>query len=289
MNYPTVIGQSSARTGSYNNLLEKIAAFPQWSSFLPHFLLIWDSERRLDVHFFLDQVQSLLYSILLHHSRQDTFWKVWTKDSSSRHAEAAWWFSQVRYACVQSIPEIEIAFDIHYSAVQFKVYAQSFFDTAKYITPQIKIQTGRRFGIYSVSRMCSAPAARPRKLLWRQIADAIHDEPIRYWVWRMPRHSKQIVSSKPTACAASTDTKRLRRHEIARKVGVEFGRFRRFERLSMLRLCIPKLPEPSKPLKTSHYFFVSLHVAATRRFVSAASDETRKGETEMDAPPKAKP
>ena len=74
----------------------------------------------------------------------------------------------------------------------------------------------------------------------------------------MPRHSKQIVSSKPTACAASTDTKRLRRHEIARKVGGEFGRFRRFERLSMLRLCIPKLPEPSKPFKTSHYFFVSL-------------------------------
>ena len=105
----------------------------------------------------------------------------------------------------------------------------------------------------------------------------------------MPRHSKQIVSSKPTACAASTDTKRLRRHEIARKVGVEFGRFRRFERLSMLRLCIPKLPEPSKPLKTSHYFLVSLRVAATRRFVSAASDETRKGETEMDAPLKAKP
>ena len=29
MNYPTVIGQSSARTGSYNNLLEKITAFPQ--------------------------------------------------------------------------------------------------------------------------------------------------------------------------------------------------------------------------------------------------------------------
>ena len=51
----------------------------------------------------------------------------------------------------------------------------------------------------------------------------------------------------------------------------------------MLRLCIPKLPEPSKPLKTSHYFFVSLHVAATRRFVSAADDETRKGEAITDA------
>lgn len=35
----------------------------------------------------------------------------------------------------------------------------------------------------------------------------------------MPRHSKQIVSSKPTACAATTDTKRLRRHERTRKVG----------------------------------------------------------------------
>ena len=34
----------------------------------------------------------------------------------------------------------------------------------------------------------------------------------------MPRHSKQIVSSKPTACAATTDTKRLRRHEMTRKV-----------------------------------------------------------------------
>ena len=33
----------------------------------------------------------------------------------------------------------------------------------------------------------------------------------------MPRHSKQIASSKPTACAATTDTKRFRRHEMTRK------------------------------------------------------------------------
>jgi len=59
--------------------------------------------------------------------------------------------------------------------------------------------------------------ARPRKLLLRQIANAIYDEPIRNWVRRVPRHSKQIVSSKPTAFAAATDTKRLCRHESARK------------------------------------------------------------------------
>ena len=59
--------------------------------------------------------------------------------------------------------------------------------------------------------------ARPRKLLLRQIADAIYDEPIRNWVRRVPRHSKQIVSSKPTAFAAATDTKRLCRHESTRK------------------------------------------------------------------------
>ena len=59
--------------------------------------------------------------------------------------------------------------------------------------------------------------ARPRKLLLRQIANAIYDEPIRNWVRRVPRHSKQIVSSKPTAFAAATDTKRLCRHESTRK------------------------------------------------------------------------
>ena len=31
-----------------------------------------------------------------------------------------------------------------------------------------------------IGTSCIAPLARPRKLLWRQIADAIHDEPIRY-------------------------------------------------------------------------------------------------------------
>ena len=81
----------------------------------------------------------------------------------------------------------------------------------------------------------------------------------------MPRHSKQIVSSKPTACAATTDTKRL--FEPSRNDTKGFGslriqiagstisllssyyetiqkvwdRFRRFGRLSMLRLCISKL------------------------------------------------
>ena len=59
--------------------------------------------------------------------------------------------------------------------------------------------------------------ARPRKLLLRQIANAIYDEPIRNWVRRVPRHSKQIVSSKPTAFVAATDTKRLCRHESTRK------------------------------------------------------------------------
>ena len=36
-------------------------------------------------------------------------------------------------------------------------------------------------------------------------------------------------------------------------------------------------------------FFVSLRDGSKSRFVSAAGDETRQGETELDAPLKAKP
>ena len=38
-----------------------------------------------------------------------------------------------------------------------------------------------------------------------------------------------------------------------------------------------------RDMQTCGTIFVSLRVAATRRFVSAADDDTRKGEAEMDA------
>ena len=115
-------------------------------------------------------MQSLLYSIRFFYTVLDKMLfekfeqKITLPDTPKPRDD----FHKAVMLAFNQLPEIELAFDIHYIAVQFKVYAQSFFDTANYITSQIKIQTGRRFGIYSVSRMCSAPAERPRKLLWRQ-------------------------------------------------------------------------------------------------------------------------
>jgi hypothetical protein len=42
-------------------------------------------------------------------------------------------FHQAIVFAFNQLIKIEIAFDIHYITVQFKVYTQSFFDTAKYI------------------------------------------------------------------------------------------------------------------------------------------------------------
>jgi hypothetical protein len=73
------------------------------------------------------------------------------------------------------------------------------------------------------------------------------------------------------------------------------GRFRRFGRFGKFEVKVKgegeqrrEFPLPSSPFPVPQ-IFVSLRDGSKSRFVSAASDETRQGETEMDAPLKAKP
>ena len=72
-----------------------------------------------------------------------------------------------------------------------------------------------------------------------------------------------------------------------------FGRFRKFSSGILPLLNIPNLLNllnmlNPKPFPIPHNFR-AFRDGSKSRFVSAASDEPRKGETEMDAPLKAKP
>ena len=72
-----------------------------------------------------------------------------------------------------------------------------------------------------------------------------------------------------------------------------FGRFRKFSSGILPRLNIPNLMNllnmrNPKPFPIPHNFR-AFRDGSKNRFVSAACDETRKGETEQDAPLKAKP
>ena len=72
-----------------------------------------------------------------------------------------------------------------------------------------------------------------------------------------------------------------------------FGRFRKFSSGILPLLNIPNLLNllnmlNPKPFPIPHNFR-AFHDGLKSRFVSAASDETRKGETEQDTPLKAKP
>ena len=91
---------------------------------------------------------------------------------------------------------------------------------------------------------------------------------------------------KPTAFAATTDMKRRRRHEITRKGLGRFGRFRRFKfEVRVREWNFQFLVSGLSPFPIPH-IFVFFRDGSKSRFVSAASDDTRKGETEMDAPPR---
>jgi hypothetical protein len=68
----------------------------------------------------------------------------------------------------------------------------------------------------SVSRMCIAPMARPRKLSQRQIANAIIVSVASFGLRLKSR--REASSTSTFGCAVATDTKRLRRHKRTRKI-----------------------------------------------------------------------
>lgn len=105
-------------------------------------------------------MQSLLYSIRFFYTVLDKMLfekfeqKITLPDTPKPRDD----FHKAVMLAFNQLPEIEIAFDIHYVTVQFKVYAQSFFDTANYITSQIKIQTVRYFGVILCTQHPCSPS-----------------------------------------------------------------------------------------------------------------------------------
>ena len=144
-----------------------------------------------------------------------------------------------------------------------------------------------------------APAARPRKLSWRQIANAIVVSVASFGLRLKSR--REASSTSTFGCAAATDTKRLRRHKMTRKglvsleglEGLESleglddrlrSSSREFEFERGILTVLSPTPTPNSnyphPNLLNHLNHLNLFRETScrrlgRRFVSAASDETR--------------
>ena len=164
--------------------------------------------------------------------------------------------------------------------------------------PSIPSQEGKSrvlldMSLQSITLSCIAPLARPRKPVGGEIALNARSEPS---PGRRTTGFDWSAVRSPLQPFGFTPPHRTRNGSAVTKVHERFrmfGRFRKFSSGIPPLLNIPNLLNllnmlNPKPFPIPHNFR-AFRDGSKSRFVSAASDEPRKGETELVAPLKAKP